>query len=147
VSAIGAFSTHGVDLVCLVNSAILTGQSYFRNLSCVTPEYKLPAAPANQTSQEKSVEKEHLERLFAGAALSIIKPTAICALFKFKEVPGIFSTNFDLAHSKLSVRALLNGVKTVNISTPINLGILLQVYRDITEPLYVNRGRYPDWQY
>jgi hypothetical protein len=48
VSAIGAFSTHGMDLVCLVNSATLTRQSYFRNLSCVTPEYKLPAAPTNQ---------------------------------------------------------------------------------------------------
>ncbi|HEV3432693.1 MAG TPA: hypothetical protein VG098_01745, partial [Nitrososphaera sp.] len=99
--------------------ATLRGQSYFRNLSCLTPEYKLPAAPANQTSQEKSVEKEHLERLFAATALSIIKPTAICALFKFKEVPGICSTNFDLAHSKLSVRALLNGVNTVNVSIGI----------------------------
>jgi hypothetical protein len=102
VTAIGAFSTYGVDLVCRVNNATLTGQSYFRNLSYVTPEHKLSAAPANQTSREKSVRKEHLERLFAGAALSIIKPAAICALLKFKEVPGICNTNFDLAHSKLS---------------------------------------------
>ena len=86
MSAIGTFSTYGIDQVSLVNSATLTGQSYFRKLSYVTAEYKLPADPTNQRSHDKSVKKKQLERVFAGAALSIARPTAIYALLKFKQV-------------------------------------------------------------
>lgn len=86
MSAIGAFSTYGMDHVGLVNSARLTGQSYFRNFFCVTLEYMLPAAPTNEMSYEKSVKKEQLERVFAGAPLSIFRPTAIYALLKFNQV-------------------------------------------------------------
>jgi hypothetical protein len=145
VSAIGAFSTYGMDHVGLGDRGTLTGQSSFRDLSCVIPEYELPAAPTKQTLHERSVKKERLESMFTGAALSVIKPTVIYTMPKFKQVWATCSTKFDLTHPKLSVRALLNGVKTVNISigicTPIKLGILLEVYRDITESLYVNRGR------
>jgi hypothetical protein len=146
VNAIGAFSTYGMDHVGLGDRGTLTGQSCYRDLSCVIPEYELPAAaPTKQTSHERSVKKERLESVFTGAALSIIKPTVIYTQPKFKEVWATCSTKFDLTHPKLSVRALLNGVKTVNISigicTPIKLGILLEVYRDIIESLYVNRGR------
>jgi hypothetical protein len=69
LSAIGAFSTYGIDFVGLVNGTTLTGQSYFRKLSCVTREYKLPAVPTSYTSYEKPVKKEQLERVIAGAAL------------------------------------------------------------------------------
>jgi hypothetical protein len=111
LAAIGAFLTYGTDNVCLVNSATLAGQSYFRNLSCVTPEYKLPATPTNETSHESSVKKVQSEGMFAGAALSIIKPTAIYALLKFKEVRATCSTIFDFAHPKLSMRAFVKWCK------------------------------------
>jgi hypothetical protein len=89
MSAIRAFSTYSMDHVGLVNSATLTGQSYFRNLFCVTLEYMLPA---NHISHEKSVKKVQLERVFAGATLSFVWPTAIYALLKFKKV-GIVDSN------------------------------------------------------
>jgi hypothetical protein len=54
--------------------------------------------------------------VFASSALSIIKPIAICALLKFKELRAIYSIKFNLTQPKLSARALLIGVKTVNIS-------------------------------
>lgn len=111
MSAIGAFSTYGMEQVSLVNSAILTGQSYFRNLSYVTPEHMPPAAPIIQMLHEKSVKKEQLERVFAGAALSIVRLTAIYALLKFKEIPPTCSTKFDLAHPKSSMRAFAKGCK------------------------------------
>jgi hypothetical protein len=57
-----------------------------------------------------------LQSVFASAALNIIKPIAICALLKFKEVRAIYSIKINLTQPKLSVRALLIGVKTVNIS-------------------------------
>jgi hypothetical protein len=60
-----------------------------------------------------------LEGVFPSSALSIIKPTAICALLKFKELRAIYNIKFNLAHPKLSVRALLNAVKRVNISIRI----------------------------
>jgi len=119
MSAIGAFSTYGIDQVSLVNSAILTGQSYFRNLSYVTPEHMPLAAPMIQMSHEKSVKKKQLERVFAGAALSIVRLTAIYALLQFKEIPPTCSTKFDLAHPKSSMRAFANGVRRVNISIGI----------------------------
>jgi hypothetical protein len=46
-----------------------------------------------------------LESVFASAALSIIKPIAICALLKFKEVQAIYSIKINLTQPKLSVRA------------------------------------------
>jgi hypothetical protein len=86
MSAIRAFSTYNMDHVGLVNSATMTGQSYFRNLFCVTLEYMLPAASTNHISHEKSVKKVQLERVFAGATLSFVWPTAIYGLLKFKKV-------------------------------------------------------------
>ena len=57
-----------------------------------------------------------LESVSASAALSIIKPIAICALLKLNEVRAIYSIKLNLTQPKLSVRAFLISVKTVNIS-------------------------------
>jgi hypothetical protein len=92
VGTTGAFSTYGRDHVDLVNNTTLTGQSYFRQLSRVTYEYKLPEAAMNQTPQ-KSAMKPHLERVLADAALTIVKPTAIYVVLKFKEVLATCSTD------------------------------------------------------
>ena len=76
----------------------------------------LPWGP-NQVSKFSTTKAAaKLESVFASAALSIIKPIAICALLKFKEVRAIYSIKFNLTQPKLSARALLIGVKTVNIS-------------------------------
>ena len=76
----------------------------------------LPWGP-NQVSKFSTTKAaEKLESVFARAALSIIKPIAICALLKFKEVRAIYCNKFNLTLPKLSVRGLLIGVKTVNIS-------------------------------
>lgn len=56
----------------------------------------------------------NVESVFASAAWSIIKPIAICALLK--ELRAIYSIKFNLTQPKLSVKVLLIGVKTVNIS-------------------------------
>jgi hypothetical protein len=93
VGTIGAFSTYGMDHVDLVNNTTLTGLCYFRRLWRVTREYKLPAAPTNQTPQEKSVKKQQLERVLAGAGLTIVKPAAIYAVVKFKEVQATCTTD------------------------------------------------------
>jgi hypothetical protein len=93
VGTVGAFSTYRRNDVNLVNNTTLTGQSCFGNLSRVTYEYKLPAAATNQTPQEKSNKKQHMERVFADAALNIVKPTAIYAVLKFKEVLATCSTD------------------------------------------------------
>ena len=88
----GTFSTYGRDHVDLVNNTTLTGQSYFRQLSRVTYEYKLPEVAMNQTPQKSAI-KPHLERVFADAALTIVKPTAIYVVLKFKEVLATCSTD------------------------------------------------------
>jgi len=76
----------------------------------------LPGDP-NQVSKFSTTKAAaKLESVFASATLSIIKPIAICALLKFKEVRAIYNIKFNLTQSKLSVRAYLIGVKTVNIS-------------------------------
>lgn len=93
MGTVGAFSTCRRNDVDLVNNTTLTGQSCFGNLSRVTYEYKLPAAATNQTPQEKSNKKQHMERVFADAALNIVKPTAIYAVLKFKEVLATCSTD------------------------------------------------------
>ena len=46
-----------------------------------------------------------LESVFASTTLSIIKPIAIHALLKFKEVRATYSIKFDLTQPKSSVRA------------------------------------------
>jgi hypothetical protein len=107
MSAIGAFSNYRMDQVSPLNSATQTGQSYFRNLSCMIPEYKPPAASTDQMSYKKSVKKEQLERVFNGAALGIVRPTAIYALFKFKRVQESCTTKLYLAVRKLSVRVFI----------------------------------------
>jgi hypothetical protein len=120
-----------MDYVGLVNGTTPTGQSYFRKLSCMTRKYKLPVAPTSYTSYEKPVKKEQLERVIAGAALSIIKPTTIYALLKFKKYSqsAALILTFDLANPNYPRRHLLNGVKTaifqLKYSTCINFGILL----------------------
>src|SRR5215213_3130820 len=86
MSAIRAFSTYSMGHVGRFSSASLTGQSYFRNLFCVRVEYMLPAASTNHISHDKSVKKEQSERVFAGATLSFVWPTAIYGLLKFKKV-------------------------------------------------------------
>jgi hypothetical protein len=70
-----------------------------------------PAAPMIQMSHEKSVKKKQLERVFAGAALSIFRLTAIYALLQFKEIPPTCSTKFDLAHPKSSMGAFAKWCK------------------------------------
>jgi hypothetical protein len=62
-------------------------------LSRLTYEDKLPAAATNQTPQEKSNKKQRVERVFTDAALNIVKPTAIYAVVKFKEVLATCSTD------------------------------------------------------
>jgi hypothetical protein len=72
----------------------------------------LPWGP-NQVSKFSTTKgAAKLESFFASAALSIIKPIAICALLKFKELRAIYSIKFNLTQPKLSARALLIGVKT-----------------------------------
>ena len=93
MDTVGAFSTYRRNEVDLVNNTTLTGQSYFGNLPCVTYEYKLPAAATNQTPQEKSNKKQRVERVFADAALNIVKPTANYAVLKFKEVLATCNTD------------------------------------------------------
>jgi len=46
-----------------------------------------------------------LESVFASATLSFIKPIAICALLRFKEVRAVYSIKFNLTQPILSVRA------------------------------------------
>jgi|RhiMetdeSRZDD1v2_1073273.scaffolds.fasta_scaffold51374_3 hypothetical protein len=46
-----------------------------------------------------------LESVFASATLSFIKPIAIYALLRFKEVRAIYSIKFNLTQPILSVRA------------------------------------------
>lgn len=150
MSAIVAFSTyHGMDYVGLVNGATLTGASYFRDMPYLTQEHVLPAAPTNQMSYGKSDKKEQLERVFASAALSIARPTAIYALLKFKEVRPTCRTKFDLEedHPKLSImRDLLNGVKGGSLFQfnmllkTINFDILLKVCWYSRKPPWFNRG-------
>jgi hypothetical protein len=78
---------------------------------------------------------------------SIIKPTTLYALLKFKKYSQSTALilTFDLANPNYPRRQVLNGVKRaifqLKYSTCINFGILLGVYRDIREPLHVNRGR------
>ncbi len=79
---------------------------------------------------------------------SIIKPATLYALLKFKKYSQSTALilTFDLANPNYPRRHVLNGVKTAIFqlkynSTCINFGILLGVYRDIREPLHVNRGR------
>ena len=96
MSAIGAFSNYRMDQVSPLNSTTLTGQSYFRNLFCVTLEYMLPAASTNHISHEKSVKKEQLERVFADGTLSVVWSTAIYALLKFKQVGIVDSHRVSL---------------------------------------------------
>ena len=65
----------------------------------------LPWGP-NQVSKFSTTKAAaKLESVFASAALSIIKPIAICALLKFKEVRAISSIEYSLTQPKLSVRA------------------------------------------
>jgi hypothetical protein len=106
VGTVGAFSTYRRDDVDLLNNTTLTGQSYFRNLSRVTFEYKLPAAATNQTPQKKSNKKQHVERVFADAALNIIKPTAIYAVLKFRGT-GNLQHRFDFADPESAMRRLI----------------------------------------
>jgi hypothetical protein len=51
-----------------------------------------------------------LESVFASAALSIIKPIAICALLKFKEVRAIYSIKFNLT-AKIMGEGIVNWCK------------------------------------
>jgi hypothetical protein len=121
LSAIAAFSTYGKDFVALVNGTTPTVQSYFRKLSCMTREHKLPVAPTSYTSYEKPVKKEQLERVIAGGALSIIKPTTIYALLKFKKYSqsAALILTFDLANPKLSKKPCVKRCKEGNISIEI----------------------------
>jgi hypothetical protein len=65
----------------------------------------LPWGP-NQVSKFSTTKAAaKLESVFASAALSILKPIAICALLKFNEVRAIYRIKFNLTQPKLSVRA------------------------------------------
>ena len=78
-----------------------------KHISALT-KYRQGSLPwdPNQVSQFSTTKAAaKLESVFASAALSIIKPIAICALLKFKEVRAIYSIEFNLTQPKLSVRA------------------------------------------
>jgi hypothetical protein len=128
MSAVGPFSTYGIDHVSLVNNATLTSQSYFRNLCCITAGYKSfpQQPPIDQMSYEKSVNKEHLERSFYVALLSIDMPATIHLLLKFKIVQGNLQHELYLAHPKLSIRAFIKWCKEAqvfncNMASPLYL--------------------------
>jgi hypothetical protein len=146
MSAIGAFSNYGMDQVSPVNSATLTGQSYFRNLCYMIPEFKPPVASTDQMSYEKSVKKEQLERVFNGAALSIVRPTAIYALFKFKRVRTSRTTKLYLALRKLSIRAFIKRCKETqyfnwNMALPLTLAYCSKYRRTVESAAVCHRGR------
>ncbi len=145
MSAIGAFSNYGMDQVSTVNSATLTGQSYFRNLCCMIPEYKPPAASTDQMSYDKSVKKEQLERVFNGEALSIVRPTAIYALFKFKRVQATCTTKLYLAVPKVT-RAFIKWCKETQyfnwkMALPLTLAYCSKYTRTVESAAVCHRGR------
>jgi hypothetical protein len=80
----------------------------------MTRKYKPPVAPTSQTSHQKPVIKEQLKRMIAGAALSIIKPTTIHALFKFKNYSQPAALNLTWLIQNYLRRHVLNGVKRVS---------------------------------
>lgn len=146
MSAIGAFSNYRMDQVSPLNSATLTGQSYFRNLTCMIPEYKPPAASTDQMSYKESVKKEQLERVFNGAALGIVRPTAIYALFKFKRVQATCTTKLYLAVRKLSIRAFIKWCKETqylnwNMALPLTLAYCSKYSRTVERAAVCHRGR------
>jgi len=65
----------------------------------------LPWGPNRVSKFSTTKAPAKLESVFASTTLSIIKPIAICALLKFKEVRAIYSIKFNLTRPKLSVRA------------------------------------------
>lgn len=78
-----------------------------KHISALT-KYRQGSLPwdPNQVSKFSTTKAgAKLESVFASAALSIIKPIAICALLKFEEVRAIYSIEFNLTQPKLSVKA------------------------------------------
>lgn len=71
----------------------------------------LPWGP-NQVSKFSTTKAAaKLESVFASAASSIIKPIAICALLKFKEVRAIYSIEFNLTQLKIIGEGIVNWCK------------------------------------
>jgi hypothetical protein len=120
---------------------------FFESFITTHRKYKPPEAPTKQTSHDKPLKNEQMERIFAGATLSVFKQTAIYALFKLKEVHAACGTKVDSAHPKLYRRAFIYWCTPKDEHyfdgrcTSINFGVYLEEYRDIIELLYLNRGR------
>jgi uncharacterized protein len=133
VGAVGALSTNGTNYVGLGYTPAEAFQNYLQKLSGVTARDNPPLA-SNQTAQEGLTKIQRLEKVFAEAGLTVVKPTAIYAPLEFKEVQAGYRTESDFAQAQAAIQAFIErfmppGGRVIEWQdgTSINFGVLLEV--------------------
>jgi hypothetical protein len=88
---------------------------------------------SNQTTQETLTKIQRLEKVFAEAGLTVVKPTAIYAPLEFKEVEAGYRTESDFAQAQAAIEAFIERfmppgrrVFEWQDGTSINFGVLLE---------------------
>jgi uncharacterized membrane protein (UPF0182 family) len=131
VGAVGALSSKGTNYVGLGYTPAEAFQNYLQKLSGVTARDNPPVA-SNQTTQETLTKIQRLEKVFAEAGLTVVKPTAIYAPLEFKEIEAGYRTESDFAQAQAAIEAFIERfmpparrVFEWQDGTSINFGVLL----------------------
>jgi len=142
VGAVGAASATGTYQVGLGNTPAQAFENYLEKLAGVSQQGQPPAG--NQTAPDRAAKIKDLEKVFADAGLTVVKPTTISAPVGFREALATYTADSDLAQAQAAIRNFIQEfapdsarVYEWQEGSIVNFGVLLQV-NGIVESHYIS---------
>jgi len=142
VGAVGAASATGTYHVGLGDTPAKAFENYLQKLSGAEPNGQ-PLA-GNQTTPDRESRIQDLEKVFTGAGLTVIRPTAISAPVEFREAQAAYKAESDLVQARAAIRDFIQefapqGTRVYEWQkdTTANFGVLREV-DGIVESHYIS---------
>lgn len=135
IAAVGGTSVTGTYYVGLGDTPVEAFENYLLKVSGVAPVDQ-PTGATNQTSVvEKASRIERLEKLFADAGFSVVRPTAISAPVEFRETETTYLLESEYDEAESAIRNFTNAFGAGpggrayewQEGTKINFGFLIEV--------------------
>ncbi|HEY7507196.1 MAG TPA: UPF0182 family protein, partial [Nitrososphaera sp.] len=142
IAAVGGASVTGTYYVGLGDDPVEAFRNYLLKLSGAAPGTQPPTG--NQTTLDKAIRIQKIEKVFTDSGLTVAKPTTISVPLQFREAAATYAAESDFAAAETAIQKFISdfgagqGVRVFEWQeeSAVNFGFLVQV-NGIVENHYI----------
>jgi hypothetical protein len=142
IAAVGGASVTGTYYVGLGDDPVEAFRNYLLKLSGAAPGTQPPTG--NQTTLDKQIRIQKIEKVFTDSGLTVAKPTTISVPLQFREAAATYAAESDFAAAETAIQKFISdfgagqGVRVFEWQeeSAVNFGFLVQV-NGIVENHYI----------